>query len=53
MEYENKEMCYVFEGGILNLEIPYKNKIDVNLENINPAQTEHSLLVKAAVKTRE
>lgn len=52
MEYETREIWYMFEGGIGNFEIPYGNVEETRLENTNPAQTEHSPLVKA-VKASE
>ena len=52
MEYETKEICYLFEGGIVNFEILYREIERPELGNTNPAQTEHSLLIKA-VKTEE
>ena len=51
MEYEQREIWYSFEGGISNLEIPYRDIEETILENTNPAQTEHSLLVKAVAST--
>lgn len=46
-EYETR--TYVFEDRVLDIEIPNKN---YKPETTSPAQTEHSLLVKA-VKAEE
>ncbi|MDP3027239.1 MAG: hypothetical protein Q8N63_06020 [Nanoarchaeota archaeon] len=47
MEYETREICYLFEGGISSLEIPYSSIEETRLRNTNPAQTEHSSLIEA------
>ena len=52
-KYEPREIWYLFEGGINNFEIPYRNIEETILENTSPAQTEPSLLVKAVSASEE
>jgi len=50
MEYETREtieICYLFEGGQDSFEIPHREIERLRLRNTNPAQTEHSLLIRA------
>jgi hypothetical protein len=47
-EYETR--TYMFEGGILEIEIPGSYE-RISLDRINPAQTDSSPLVKAITES--